>query len=247
MGRIAKKPRGVKGSKKAKQPSPPRFTIKRDSLNRRYALDKRTGKRVSVLKAEKELAKRKKAKQAKPPAFRGIKPSKSKAKAPKAPKAKSPKLPKPPVVKKPRVKKPSKVKSAPPLPIAARPFRGADSPPPMPIVPPGERMHILGGIADRAELYPKVKAAATEAWYILQRDAMSRKLAGIQGVKPEVLVTKMDALHGKGMSEFIRYEVFTRALELADIDELVEKILDDDEYDFSARELYTLYFSPEVA
>src|SRR3972149_4121037 len=67
MIRIAKKSRSVKDLRPAKAAArkpvkkskgavenqkPLRFTIKKDSLGRRYALDKRTGKRISVSKAK---------------------------------------------------------------------------------------------------------------------------------------------------------------------------------------------------
>ena len=87
MVRIAKKSKSVKRvkplktvakSKKAihSKLAPPRYTIRKDSLDRRYAIDKRTGQRVSVYVAEKERATRKK-KAAQ--LFHGIRPPKRKS------------------------------------------------------------------------------------------------------------------------------------------------------------------------
>ena len=70
MSSIAKKPRNVKRAKTSKTSSkPPRYTIRKDSLDRRYAIDKRTGKRIPIVKAEKERERRRKA----AAIFRGIK------------------------------------------------------------------------------------------------------------------------------------------------------------------------------
>jgi len=74
MVRIAKKSRSVKGVKGQNKPkSPPRYTIRKDSLDRRYAIDKRTGRRVSVLVADAERAKRKKTAQKTKPSQRTTK------------------------------------------------------------------------------------------------------------------------------------------------------------------------------
>jgi hypothetical protein len=271
MGRIAKKQPVVKKQKEKKKLLEPLFTIRKDSLGRRYAVEKRTGKRVPVIKAEKERQKRKKTKAKKLTIFRGInttKKTKKKTKAPKAPKSKkkTSKRSKPPVSKKSIIKKvrkrPTKAtrpkqpkkkpspqrKRQPPLAasIAASPFALKPTIKPE-LIPSGMQLHLIGGIADRGEIFPKVKIANEESWLVLQTEAMQRRLSVIRGEKPPVFVHKMDRLYGPGTAEFIRYEIFTRAHNIADIDELVQQLLDDAEYDFSARELYTLYFSPEVA
>lgn len=108
-------------------------------------------------------------------------------------------------------------------------------------------MVILGGIAERAERFPKVKEASEAAWEQLQLDSYTRRIGRRQGQKPIGAEPPKDFRDRKAMGDFIRYEVYTRALEIADIDNLVEELLDEDYHDFSARELYTLYFSPEVA
>lgn len=257
MGRLPKKPRSVKGQKAGKPAS--RYTIRKDSLNRRYAIDKRTGKRVAVYKAEKEREKLKKATQQ----FRGIKPKKA-PKPPKPPKPAKPKPPKAPKTKKaPKPKKPRQPKAA--ITKAekrrkalsdlakgrrtAAEIRESERPTPVPIVtqlgaliPEGMRMRTVDGLADRIELFPKVKAAAENAWNTLQRDSYGHSV----GEGPTSAGSQFDRDHGKGMGDYIRYEVFARARDLQDIEQLVEDIIDTDE-DYTARELYTLFFSPDVA
>ena len=254
MGRIAKKPRSVKGQKAGKPA--PRYAIRKDSLGRRYAIDKRTGKRASVSKAEKERERRKKAAQQ----FRGIKPKK----APKPPKAVKPTKPKRPKAPKKTPKK-AKAKKQPILTRAEKVAKAladvasgkrtreeiheSELPTPQPIVtqlgaliPEGMRMRVAGGLVDRVEQYPKVQFAAEEAWKKLQRDSYGHSV----GEGPTMEGSQFDRDHGKGMADYIRYEVFARARDLQDIEQLVEDIVDTDD-DYSSRELYTLFFSPDVA
>lgn len=261
MGRIAKKPRSVKRQKTGKPV--PRYAIKKDSRNRRYAIEKRTGKRVSVSKAEKEREKLKKATQA----FRGIKPKKTLKKAKARPvvvkKVKKAKARPTPVKKK--VRKPRKSKADIKLARIEKKTRAltdlisgkrtaeqiheSELPTPVPIVsllgaliPEGMRMRVVDGLVDRAEQYPKVKAAAENAWKGLQRDSYGHSI----GEGPTMAGSQFDRDHGKGMGDYIRYEILARARDLQDIEQLIEDILESDD-DFSSRELYSLYFSPEVA
>lgn len=254
MGRIAKKPRSVKGQKAGKPA--PRYTIRKDSLGRRYAIDKRTGKRASVSKADKERKKLKKAAQQ----FRGIKP-------PKAPKP--PKLPKA-VIKKQRAaaakkgwetrraKTPQLTKEERKAKLRADLLSGrrqvedisdSERPSPEPIVkqlgaliPEGMRMRVVGGLVDRMEIFPKVKAATERSWDRLQHDNYGHRI----GQGPTMEGSQFDRDHGRGMGDYIRYEVFSRARDIQDLEQIVEDIIDTDE-DYNARELYTLFFSPDVA
>jgi hypothetical protein len=254
MGRITRKPRSVKGQKTGKPVS--RYVIRKDSLNRRYAIDKRNGKRVAVSKAEKERKKLKKAAQP----FRGIKPKKA-PKPPKAVKVKRPAAPKKP---KPAPKKPRPPKLAPVTKAEKRrkalsdlaagrrtieQITESERPTPVPIatqlgalIPDDRRMRVLNGVVDRMEIFPKVKEAAEGAWNRLQRDSYGSKT----GDTPPSQGTLFDRDHGKGMADYIRYEILARARDIQDVEQLIENIIDTDD-DYSARELYTLFFSPDVA
>ncbi|HEX6826555.1 MAG TPA: hypothetical protein VF077_09605 [Nitrospiraceae bacterium] len=252
MGRITKKSRSVKRQKTGKPV--PRYVIRKDSRNRRYAVDKRTGKRVTIVKAEKERQKLKKTTQQ----FRGIKPKKA-PKTPKKPQktakdrsAAAKKGWETRKVKQRAIRTAKKAKALADLTSGKRTaaqIHESELPTPVPIVnqlgaliPEGMRMRTVDGLADRIELYPKVKAAAESAWTRLQRDSYGHQF----GEGPTMAGSQFDRDHGKGMGDYIRYQVFARARDLQDIEQLIEDILDTDD-DYSARELYGLYFSPEVA
>ncbi len=251
MGRIAKKPRSVKGQKAGKPA--PRYTIRKDSLGRRYAIDKRTGKRASVSKAEKERQKRKKAAQQ----FRGIKAEKT-PKPSKASKAKRSAAAKKGwetrKAKQPLTKAERKAKLREDLLSGKRKLedvRESELPTPEPIVgilgaliPEGMRTRVLAGLIDRMEIFPKVDAAAKHAWNGLQRDSYDHRFSS--ETAPTMANSQFDRDHGKGMGDYIRYEVLARARDLQDVEQLIEHIVDTDD-DYSSRELYTLFFSPDVA
>jgi hypothetical protein len=250
MGRIAKKPRSVKGQKAGKPA--PRYAIRKDSLDRRYAIDKRTGKRVAVYKAEKERQKRKKAAQQ----FRGIKPEKA-PKPPKASKAKRSAAAKKGwetrKAKQPLTKAEKKAKlRADILSGRRKPEDVSESelPTPEPIagllgtlIPEGMRTRKLDGLIDRMEIFPKVQAAAEHAWGILQRDNYGHRFGD---EAPTMVNSQFDKDHGKGKGDYIRYEVLARARDIQDVEQIIENIVDTDD-DYSSRELYTLFFSPDVA
>ncbi|VVB55217.1 Uncharacterised protein [uncultured archaeon] len=254
MSRIAKKSRTVKGGKKPKtsrtapvkakkKPSPTRYTIRKDSLDRRYAIDKRTGKRVSVAKADIERAKRKKAAAKATPVFRGIKP----LKAPKPVSAKTRRQKRSQAAKKGwETRRQRAIIEQPP--ISERSLKRLGEEVGAYAIPAGLRMHIMGGIADRAEDYPKVKDAADQAFAKIQVDFYSRRVAMLEDRPlPEPTATpKFDKHHGVGMGQLIR-DRLALARDLSDIDQMIEEMAEDPEYDATARELYTLYFSPEVA
>lgn len=239
MGRIAKKPRVVKGGKKPKQP--PRYTIRKDSLGRRYAIDKRNGKRVSVSKADDERAKRKKA-TAKPQViFHRIKPPKQ----PKQPKAKTKSKKRSQAAKKGWETRRKREQP----PISERSIKRLGEEVGAFAIPEGMRMHVVGGIADRSEEYPRVKDAADLAFAQLQADFYRRQVALLEGKKtiPSPTPTpKFDKKFGIGLGQMIR-DRLAGARDLADIDQMIEEMAEDPDYDMGTRELYTLYFSPEVA
>lgn len=244
MSRIAKKPRPVKGKKGRKEAKKPlRYTIRKDSLGRRYAIEKRTGRRVSVQKASKERARHKKVVTV--PIFRGIqKPVKSKT------------------------SKTSKVKTSRKRSEAAKKGwetrRKHEAPPPSapivfegrppsfaeiigPFIPEGMKMHVANGIVDRSAVYPKVAKAADTSWINLQVEAFAQIRALSEGREPPPINTpRFDRLYGPGHGTFVR-GIYARATDLGDIDQMVDMLENDEDYDYTARELYTLYFSPEVA
>jgi hypothetical protein len=247
MGRIAKKPRSVKGKKEQNEvKSLPRYTIRKDSLGRRYAIEKRTGQRVSVYKAEKERTKRAAARKAiaapkkTRQIFRGItaqKPSKRKISKRKRSEA---------------AKKGWETRRRREAPPPSAPIVFEGRPPSFgeligPYIPEGMKMHIAGGVADRAAMYPKVAVAADFSWINLQVEAFARQRALSEGQEPPPANTpRFDRIYGQGHGAFVR-GIYARATDLQDIDQMVDTLENDDDYDYSSRELYTLYFSPEVA
>jgi hypothetical protein len=260
MSRIAKKSRPVKGAKRSKglqteskkakkKPLPPRYTIRKDSLDRRYAIDKRTGKRVSVSKADKERARRKRAaivveRVSKPQViFHRIKPLRP-------PKVKTSKKKRSEASKKGWETRRAKIPLPPP---SSTPVIFEGRPPSFaeligPLIPEGMRMHVLAGVADRAAKYPKVEKAADRAWINLQVEAFAHQRAIGAGQEPEPLNTpRFDRIYGEGHGAHVRFNYYARAMNLEDIDQMVDTLEQDEDNDYGARELYTLYFSPEVA
>lgn len=239
MAKIAKKTRSVKGQKQAKPLPAPRFAIRKDSLNRRYAVEKRTGKRVSVVRAEKERKKRRKA-VAKPVVPKPSIPRNipKKAKKPKKTRSEAAK----------RGWETRRKKVAAEKVVQLRPIREED------ILPIGVTMvplhdskpRVVERVRERAERYPKVRDAANLAWLKLQAEGYARAVALAEGSKPTPYVNaRFDAEHGNGDAERIRFEEFAMAHGLEDIDDIIDRLTEDGEY--TARELYSLYFSPEVA
>lgn len=263
MARIAKKSRSVKGVNKpkpsrteprkpGKKPGTPRYTIRKDSLDRRYAIDKRTGKRVSVFKATQERVRRRKAaskavkvqrREIPKGVFRGIQRKKpSKVKVTKKKRSEAAKrgwetrrariIPLPP--------------PSPPIVFEGRPstfseFVG-------PLIPQGMKMRILDGIAERAEAYPNVARVADLSWINLQVEAFAQDRAIHEGREPPVISTpRFDRLYGKGQGAHVRFNYYARAADLDDIDQIIHVLEEMEDNDYSLRELYTLYFSPELA
>jgi hypothetical protein len=228
MSRIAKKPRPVKGQKKAK--APPRVSIRTDTLGRRYAINERTGKRIPVARAEKTIAKRKKA---------------IPQNIPRKPK-KTRKRPSRDVQKGWGTRREKLSYLAPPQVAPEPPSSAKLIPPGILMMPLEDARRAYETIQERAARYPRVKAAADLAWLKLQADGYARLVALTEGNKPPVMETRrFDQEHGKGTAERIRFEEFARAMGMEDIDDIIDRLTEDGE--FSARELYTLYFSPEVA
>lgn len=264
MSRIAKKSQTVKRAKPSKTSTkPPRYTIRKDSLDRRYAIEKRTGKRVSVSKADAERARRRKAalQEAKPTkVFHGIKA---------VPKPNAPSgVPRRPSQRKKPLSRGSsasrseaakkgwetrRAKAIPVPPPSSTPVVFEGRPPTYadligPLIPEGMKMHIVGGIADRAQQYPKVEKAADRAWINLQVEAFAQQRAiSANQERPEIVTPRFDRIYGPGHGAHVRFNYYARATDLADIDQIVDTLDQEEDNDYVARELYTLYFSPEVA
>jgi len=231
--------------KVSKKPSAPRYTIRKDSLDRRYAIDKRTGKRVSLFKAEQERVKRKKTSHKAVPVFRGITPPKTKKKV----------VSKKQVINKKQrseaAKKGWETRRAKIAPPKVQPITFEGRPPSFAeqegaLIPEGMRIHVLGGVADRAEIYSKVADAADFSWINLQVEAATRRKAYNEGRElPPIITPRFDRLYGEGQGEFVRSNYYAYARNLLDIDQMAEIL--NEEQNFDLRELYTLYFSPELA
>jgi len=250
MTRIAKKSRVVKRRKAAKPPSPPRYTIRKDSLDRRYAVDKRTGQRVSLYKAEKERAKRRKA--AKP--------------TPTIPRYKTPKVAKPSRKRSLAAKKGWKTRKAlaakkslaakkgwetrkarepiAPLPTEVVPISFLTPPERLPPpIPPGVRMvPLYENIRDRMARYPKVREAAEDAFTRLQIEAWNKRGDSLAGKPIPHKLTREERIQSN-----IRDIIAERITDPGDIDRVLEQLYDELDEEFTMRELYTLYFSPDVA
>ena len=254
---------------KAKQP--PRYTIRKDSLDRRYAIDKRSGKRVPLSKAEDERKKRRK----QATLFYGITP------------VKKPKKVEQPKKVKPKKVKQQKLKAAPrsikkggwrPHPVAIpkqprgwrpHPVYIAPLQPITPVltkiteytqedvlamgeaigaftIPKDERYVVAGGIGERSLIYPKVKEKADDALVDVQFDLLNRRKAEREGrpVPPAVPTSKFDSKFGPGRGQAIR-DYVAGARDLFDVDQILEQMTEWPDFDIPLRELYTLYFSPE--
>jgi len=248
MSRIAKKSRPVKGAKGSKGPraesKPPRYTLRKDSLGRRYAIDKHSGKRVSVSKATKERARRRATSIAvsKPQViFHRIKP-------PQPPKVKTTKKKRSEAAKRGWETRRAKVI---PLPPPSEPE--FDWKPPSfdeligPLIPEGVIIRDFEGIAERAARYPKIAEMAMLAWLKLVIEINERKGAEALGQPiPPIITPRFDRIYGKGHGEFVRSNYYAYANNLVDVDKQANLLAEDPDNDYSLRELYTLYFSPEV-
>lgn len=259
MTRIAKKSRPVKGLrpavaaargqkspvKKGLRPAvatackPKRFTVKKDTLGRRYALDKRTSKRAALSKAKKEQKSRKKA----IAAFRGII-TKKRSKA--AKKGWETRRHNERVQAAKRGWETRRKKVIADTIIRERPPTFAEQE--GALIPEGMRMRGLGGVADRSQLYPKVAAAANLAWIRLEIDAFRQREATAEGIRESTMYTpRFDRLYGEGHGTHVRFNFYAHARDLEDLDQIIDNLDQDEDNDYVARELYTLYFSPEVA
>lgn len=243
MSSIAKKPRSVKRQKGTKKP--PRFTIKKDSLGRRYALDKRTGKRASISKAEKERASRKKISVT----FRGITDKKRSRAAKKGWETRQ-RNKRSEAAKRGWETKRKKVirKTIIGKPVTAKELHEHLWGPEIPSFLEQVKLRVLGGIADRSELYPKVQLVTDLAWATLQVDLSREYQARLEGRKESTMNTpRFDRIYGEGHGTHVRYNYFAQAEDLEALDRIIEYLDEAEDNDYVARELYTLYFSPEVA
>lgn len=248
MTRIAKKSRVVKRRKVQKPSSPPRYTIRKDSLDRRYAVDKRTGQRVSLYKAEKERVQRRKA--VKPtPTIPRHKPSKvakpSKKRSLAAKKAwqtrKAQAAARSEAARKGWAKR---KKAIAPSPVELVPI-SVLTPPELlpPPIPPSIRMvPLVENIRDRMARYPKVKEAAEDAFTRLQIEAWNKRGDRLAGKPIPHKMTREERIEGN-----IRDIIAERITDPGDIDRVLEQLYDEFDEEFTMRELYSLYFSPDVA
>lgn len=253
MTRIAKKARSVKRRLKVKPfQKPLRYTIRKDSLDRRYAIDKQTGKRVSLQKAEKERAKRQKTAQPIPrykPAQPALKKQKVvnvsrpvKDRQKRAQKAAK----KGWETRKAKAKARSKAakkgwekrRQAAFRPVTAREriieLTGID--PATYNIPATTRMiPLYEPLNERIDRYPKVKEAAKLAFDRVQRDWYERRLPGWKPPTDKV----------EHMKSNLREIIAERVVDYRSVDEVLESLWQELEGEFSMRGLYELYFSPK--
>lgn len=237
--RIAKKARSVKRQKRAEPLPPPRYTIRKDALDRRYAIDKRNGRRVPLAKAEKERVKRRQV--AKPI------PRHTPPKAKKPSKTRSIAAKKAWVVRKERSQARSlaakrgweKRKKLPPVElVTVESLAPVELPS---LIPEGITLVPLGDMRAKARHSPKVRKNLDYAFARIQRDTwekIERKLRG----KPSPKLTQEDRIKGN-----IRDLMAERLRDADDIERVVQELYESFGRDYSVRELYEIYFSPEVA
>src|SRR3972149_892950 len=281
MIRIAKKSRSVKDLRPAKAAArkpvkkskgavenqkPLRFTIKKDSLGRRYALDKRTGKRISVSKAKRlrraaAIAREPKKLISKTKTFRGITAKKRSLAAKKGWETRQHNErslaakkgwetrqhnERSLAAKRGWEKRRKKVIAdtvigKPPTSVELhKRLWGPERPPSFAeqegaFIPEGMRMRELGGVADRSELYPKVKAATDIAWINVQVDALRQRQALEQGIKKSTMYTpRFDRLYGEGHGAHVRYDFYAHARDLEDLDQIIDYLDNDEDNDYVA-------------
>jgi hypothetical protein len=246
MTRIAKKAGSVKrrtAAKPVKLPSP-RYTIRKDSLERRYAVDKRTGQRVSLYKAEKEREQRRKAaKLAKAiPQHKAPKAAKTRSLAAKkgwqTRRAKA-------IARSDAAKKgwATRRRAIGPAPVELVPISFLTPPERLPPpLPPGILLPLHEDIRDRMARYPKVKEAVEDAFTRLQIEAWNKRGDRLAGKPIPHKMTREERIEGN-----IRDLIAERITDPGDIDRVLEQLYIELDEEFTMRELYTLYFSPDVA
>jgi hypothetical protein len=215
MKRIAHKSRKVKGGKGAK-----RYVIRKDSLDRQYAIDKLTGRRVSIQKAKKELKPRKLIPRHIPP-----KPRKTLKKV----------IQRKPVSRKrsEAAKKGWETRRK----RAVTPLVLTPPVPPVPISALPQLVQLYEPMADRMARFPNVKRAAEYAFAKGQQEEWERRALMLEGAPPPLPTGKA----------YIRMLIEQRIQDAADIDRVVEEIYEEFDHEHSLRELYEIHFSPEVA
>lgn len=224
MKRIAQKPRVVKRRSKQKPSrntsvSRGRYTIRKDSLNRQYAIDNLTGRRVSVQKAEKARKPRKLIPRHIPPKPRKkavVKRSRSNA----AKKGWETRRKRVAIQAAATISPIILTPLVPPVPVSALPLRELYEP-----------------MADRMERFPKVKRAAEYAFAKGQQEEWERRALMLEGTPPPMPQGKT----------WIRMLIEQRIQYAADIDRVVEELYEEFEHEHSYRELYEIHFSPEAS
>jgi len=90
-------------------------------------------------------------------------------------------------------------------------------------------------------LYPKVKQAAEDAFVRLQTEAWTKRADLLEEKKP-VKLTREEQIQSN-----IRDLIAERITDPVDIEHVVEQLFLQLDQEYSVRELYEIYFSPEVA
>lgn len=252
MARIAKKARPVKRQNRAKsaKTQPLRYTIRKDSLDRRYAVDKRTGQRVSLYRAEKERSQRRQPTKViprhKPPkprkkVSRAQKPNRRSLAAKKAWETRRTKT----LARSEAAKKGWATRRKTVAPAAGELVPISVLTPPERLFPdielPPYMVPLHGLLVDRMAKYPKVKQAVEDAFVRLQTEAWTKRSDTLEKKKP-ILLTREERIQSN-----IRDLIAERIVNPSDIEHVVEQLFLQLDQEYSTRELYQIYFSPEVA
>jgi hypothetical protein len=254
MTRIAKKKTIVKRQTKAKAVKIAlRYVIRKDSLDRRYAVNKATGQRVSLYRAEQERKEHRQALKLQKPVKRPkniprnkiIKPRKVTGKAKK------------PSKRNLAAKKGWATRKAKALARSEAAKKGWETrrkareivpistlTPPETLPPELEVPYYLvplESLRERMALYPNVKRAAEDAFTRLQLEAWTKRANLLEG-KPSPKMTRDELLQSN-----IRDLIAERIRDPGDADRVLTQLCIQFNGEWPLRELYHLYFSPDVA
>lgn len=101
---------------------------------------------------------------------------------------------------------------------------------------------LVENIRDRMARYPKVKEACEDAFTRLQIEAWNKHGDKLAGKPIPRKMTREERIEGN-----IRDIIAERITDPGDIDRVLEQLYDEFDEEFTMRELYSLYFSPDVA
>jgi hypothetical protein len=263
---ISKKRHTVNRQKR--QLKPPRYTIRKDSLDRRYAIDKRTGQRVSVYKAEKERQQRRKAVKAIPryiiykdsldrryaidkrtgqrvSVYKAEKERQQRRKAVKAIPRYIPPKPRKPVKTKSKTRseaaKRGWVTRRERLIVPISVFTPIEDLVPVGITPIGVTMVPLFVLRERMEMYPNVKRAVENAFTRLQYQSWKKRYEIIHDI-PQPKLTGKALIQAR-----LRDIIASRIQDAGDVERVLAELWVELDGEYSLRELYETHFSPEVA